>query len=106
MQSSRIYAIGATRIIVGLSAIVKVGTVDSEAGAMVKILSGGGTLEIVPIPIALTGASAAGWNLGYPIGANEIFMFHGPATYYLAATGATMTLAFAPAYSSGVTLTV
>lgn len=106
MQTNRIFAIGATRITVGLSAIVKVSSLANQGSGAFKIFSGGGTLEIVPFPVALSGSSAAGWGIGYPIGANEIITVGGPAQFYLAATGATMVATYAPAFTAGMSFGV
>lgn len=96
-----VQAIGATRISVGLSAIIKISPQPFQNTITWKIGSGGGTLEIVPIPIALTGTSAAGWGTGYLVGASEIFNMGGPCFYYLAATGATMVVHAAVSLSEG-----
>lgn len=85
-----IYLLSATMIPVGLSAIVAVRPVNYQYGIGVKIDSGGGTLEIVRPPAALSGASASGWGLGYKLASNESVQASGPATFFLAATGATM----------------
>lgn len=79
----------------GLSAIIKVAPTAYQYAEALKIFSGGGTLEIVSPPPALTGTSAVVWGTGYPLGASEVFSIGGPATFYLAATGATMVLAMA-----------
>ncbi len=86
-------ALGATRIAVGLSAIIKV----------LKLLSGG-SLEIATPPIALSGSSATGWATGYLLGTTEAFSIGGPATFYLAASGATAVATLAFQYSAGVSL--
>ena len=101
-----IAVIGATRITVGLSALVKVSPLAYGRGGVIKIFSGGGTLEIVAQPIALTGSSAAGWGAGYPLAAAEVKAIDGPATFYLAATGATMVAAYCINYSPGATVPV
>jgi hypothetical protein len=98
--------VGATIISVGLSSIVSVRAGAYLQATNLKILSGGGTLELVPPPIALSGASAIGWGRGYPIGANESIHIDGPSKYYLAATGATMRLAALIGYSAGASLGV
>ena len=100
-MQDRLFAVGATRFNVGLSAILKMTTPAGVNNVMVKILSGGGTLEIAPLPIALTGTSAAGWGIGYPIGGSEVVSVRGPANFYLAATGATMVAAVAWGYVAG-----
>lgn len=106
MQTNRILALGATRISVGLSAIIKVAGQAGQGQGYFKIFSGGGTLEIVQPPPALTGSSAAGWAAGYPVGASEIMTTNGPAAFYLAATGATMVVAYCTQYTAGYSLSV
>lgn len=92
MGQSDIYSLSATLITIGLSSIVAVRPTALQYGVGFKIdsRSGGGTLEVVPPPVALTGSSATGWGLGYKIGASESLQASGPATFFLAATGATM----------------
>jgi len=104
MLQDRTTVIGATQIVVGLSAITRIQAGYFQAGWAIKILSGGGTLEICKPPIALSGTSATGWNTGYFLGASEVFAIDGPATFYLAATGATMTAALAIANTAGATI--
>lgn len=102
MQSD-LGALGATHLVIGLSAILRCAPDAFVYSRSLKILSGGGTLEIVPIPLALSGTSCVGWGLGYPIGAGEVVSTDGPTVFYLAATGATMTAALAIGYTVGVT---
>lgn len=104
MVQNDVNAVGATIIPVGLSAIVKIQATSNQNGFAIKILSGGGTLEISKPPIALSGTSATGWATGYPIGALETFAVGGPATFYLAATGATMVAAMTIAYTAGASV--
>lgn len=106
MAQFDVYAVGATRIVVGLSAIVKLQAAAYENGDSIKILAGSGTLEIIPPPLALSGTSATGWGLGYPVGASESVNIGGPAIFYLAATGATMTAAMYFGYTQGVSLAI
>lgn len=96
-----IVSLGATLIPVGLSSIVAVRPTNYQFGETVKISSGGGTLEICPPPVALSGASALGWGLGYKLGATEAVAVGGPATFFLAATGATMIAAVLIGRTSG-----
>lgn len=98
------HVIGSTRIPVGLSAIISIKPTDFQYAESWKIFSGGGTLEIVPVPIALSGSSAAGWATGYPVGANEVVSVGGPAAFYLAATGATMVVAMMIGRTAGATV--
>lgn len=106
MSVTDVYAVGATRINVGTSAIIRVKASDYVRGYQMKIISGGGTLEIVPLPLALTGTSAVYWGTGYPVGATEVVEINGPAAYYLAATGATMVVGINLLFTAGITLIV
>lgn len=99
-----LYALSATLIPVGLSGLIKVNPTAYNFAGNLKILSGGGTLEIVPVPVALTGASATGWGMGYPIGSSEAISISGPAVFYLAATGGTMIATMLIGKSSGATV--
>lgn len=101
-----IVLVGATLIPVGLSSIIRIKAGGFENGFLVKILAAGGTLEISKPPIALTGSSATGWGTGYPLGASEVYSVAGPATFYLAATGATMTACVSIGYTAGATIGV
>lgn len=92
MTQNDLSVVGATQIVVGLSAITKITPTAYQYSYCLKIFAGGGTLEIVPPPLALSGTSAVGWGTGYAVGANESVNISGPAIFYLAATGATMTV--------------
>lgn len=105
MDQNQIACMGGTRIAVGLSAIIAVKPAPYTYGQNMKILSGGGTLEIVAPPAALSGASAVGWGTGYPVGATETISVSGPAVFYLAASGATMTVAMLDGYTTGASFT-
>lgn len=102
-MQNEVYVIGATRITVGLSAIVAIKPTDYQTAETIKIFSGGGTLEIVPVPLALSGSSCTGWGNGWPIGASEVYSVGGPAVFYLAATGATMVACMTIGRSAGAT---
>lgn len=98
---NQISVLGATRIAIGLSTIVRIMPSNYQYAENIKIVAGGGTLEVVPPPAALSGASASGWGLGYPIGSVEAIGVDGGAVVYLAATGATMTVGMLIGYTSG-----
>ena len=100
MNQDRIYVLGATRVAVGVSTILKIQASDNQAAFTIKILAGGGTLEIV----RGTTTGGAGWGLGYPLGASEVLNIGGPAAFYLAATGATMTAALLIGQTAGATV--
>lgn len=102
MTQNDIATYGATQINVGLSAIIKVAPSANQYGTQLRVGSGG-SLEIVQTPIALTGSSATGWGTGFLV-TGTVSMINGPAAYYLAATGATVTVQILNGYTSGVTL--
>jgi hypothetical protein len=102
---NEISLVGSTNIAVGLSVIVKLMPSAYLYATNIKIKSGGGTLEIVPQPLALSGASTIGWGLGYPIGSNESIQIDGPSVSYLAATGATMIISVLIGFSNGASVT-
>lgn len=105
MEQNQLSAVGATRVNVGLSAVIRIQPQSAQVGLVMKIVSGGGTLEIVQPPVALSGSSASGWGAGYPVGTAEIMNISGPAAIYLVASGATMVVGIVPGYAgSGMTL--
>lgn len=104
MEQNQLSVMGATRINVGLSAIIKVQPSAYQYAETIKILGTGGTLEIVPCPLALTGTSTIGWGLGYPLGATEVLNLAGPAVIYLSSSGATTTVTMALGYTNGATV--
>lgn len=100
-----ISSLNATIIPIGLSAIIKVDVNQAlNQCGLIKIFSGSGSLEIAPVPLALSGSSTVGWSLGYPIASSEAISFDGPCTFYLAAIGATMQAALLYGRSNGATL--
>lgn len=97
--------IGATRIAVGLSQIIRVVPGNYAYVQTLKIFSGGGTLEIVePAYSGSSTAASSGWGTGYPVGASEIVPISGPAAFYLAATGATMIAVMTIGRTAGATV--
>ena len=100
---SEVLAAGATLFYVGLSALIKVAPAPFTFGMYLKNVAGGGTLELAPIPngYSLSGSGCTGWGGGYPIAAGETIALDGPATFYLAASGATMTVALVMGKTAG-----
>lgn len=94
-SSDAIFGLGATQVIVppGATLAVLVLNVPREQASTLKILSGGGSLEIHG---TINGSTMAGSSLapligrGYLLGASEVLNIDGPARFYLMATGATM----------------
>lgn len=105
-SSDSVFAVGSTQIVVGLSGIITVIPTPYEMSKQIKIMAGGGTLEIAPIPASaaakLDATTARG--LGYPIGLAEAVSIAGGAALYLVATGATMTATLLIGQSQGATL--
>lgn len=105
MTQNDLSVLGSTKFSVGLSQIIRITPSDYQYAQSLKILSGGGTLELVPPALSGTStAAASGWGTGYPIGASEVFNFGGPAVFYLAATGATMVAVMVIGRTSGATV--
>jgi hypothetical protein len=105
MTQNEIGVVGATRFAVGLSGTIRFSPGPQQIVATMKIFSGGGTLEIVECPPALTGSSGVLQGTGYPVGASEILQINGPAVMYFAATGATMVVAVMIGRTVGATTT-
>jgi len=104
MAQNDIFVLGATRIAVGLSQVLRVMPTDYQYAETFKIFSGGGTLEIVPPCLSGSSTAAGNWGIGYPVGASEIVSVGGPAVFYLAATGATMTITMTLGRTAGATV--
>lgn len=105
-MSTQLYmsGLGATRIPVGLSQVIRLQMGDYQTVSAFKIISGG-TLEIVKPQLSGTSTAAgSAWGTGYPVGTSEVVAVNGPAVYYLAATGTTVVVGALIGYTSGVTL--
>ena len=99
--------LGATRMIVGLSQLVPFNTPAYCYGVVVKNITPGsaGTLELCQA--ALTGTSSAanvGWSQGYPLAINESVAAAGPVRFYMAAMGATATVAILMGTTTGASI--
>lgn len=88
------YAVGATLLTVGLSQTVRVIPPAGSNGAFFKIASGGGSLALVQGISSIV-------TQGYVIAGGEAISMSGPAVFFLAASGATMTVALCQTYSQG-----
>ena len=91
------YALSATLLVVGLSTTVAVTFGSQQLGGFFKIQAGGGTLALV------SGASAISTS-GYLLSAGEVIECDGPAKFFLAAAGATMTVGLVTRHSNGASL--
>lgn len=91
----QVSSFGVTQIHVGLSQTVTVSPVPYQNGGFFKINAGAGTLAIV------NGASAI-FSAGYLVGATEVIPYQGPAKFFLAAAGATVTVGLVISYSAGM----
>ena len=113
MTQKEIYGIGASQIILGtLGASVfptKIVPPSGCVGMQLKLLgAAGSTVQILPNLVAgasIGGATAITTIPGYPLVTGEMYPIAGPAAFYLAATGASATVAVQFLYSaSGCTL--
>ena len=95
-QYTNSYKLGATIISFGTSTAIQIMPSRGINGWSFKKMSGA-TLAIV----SGTGFSSA---QGYIMGDTEVFNISGPATFFLAAGGATVTVGLVPSYTSGTSL--
>ncbi len=95
-QYTDTFQLGATNIVIGTTVANNVQVFPGRAcnGGFFKIASGGGTLAIVQ-------SSGVTYSTGYVLGSQEVVSFQGPATFFLAASGATMTVSFVQSYNLG-----
>lgn len=108
-MQNEIYFMGATQIplsVLGASVFpTQIKPPQFCVGMQYKIITGGGTVQILPNAIAnqtISGATAV--IGGYPLVTGEMYPIVGPAAFYIAATGATATVALNFFFSSGATL--
>ncbi len=95
-QYTDTYQLGATNLIVGtgISNVLQVFPGRTVNGGFFKIAATGGTLSIVQGP-------GSSFNSGYMLGQTEVVQFQGPATFFLAACGATVTVSYVQSYNMG-----
>ncbi len=95
-QYTDTYQLGSTLLVVGtgVANVLQVLPGRCVNGGFFKINSGGGTLAIVQGP-------GVSFNTGYLIGTSEVVTFQGPATFFLAASAATMTVSMVQSYNMG-----
>ncbi len=96
-QYTDTFQLGATNIVVGLTVANNVQVVPDRCvnGGFFKIAAGsGGTLALVQ-SLGVT------YSTGYILGNTEVVSFQGPATFFLAASGATCTVSFVRSYNMG-----
>lgn len=92
--NSRAYALGATAMTIGLSAVTKISAEAGEIDGFFNIQAGGGTLVI-------TNGPSLGVGVGCHALANQVYELKGPAAFYLSAVGAAMTVAVVKRFSQG-----
>lgn len=95
MSSARnfTYCVGATQITIGLSATVEIKPEAGQSKWLYKKASGG-SLAVVQGPSSVC-------SQGYLLGNNEAITYEGPATFYLAAAGATVVVHAMISYTEG-----
>lgn len=78
----------------------------SISGGMFYINSLGASATVQILPIQMSGLNIAGATgvggsmVGYPVGSSQVISWLGPASFYLACTGATSTCAFLFEYAA------
>ena len=97
MYQNDIVFFGATRVSIGLSAVIKITAPESCVAGFFKKLSGN-TLEIVGHT-----AGTSAWTNGYRVGETECVNWVGPASFYLVATGATVVVGLVIGKNAGAT---
>ncbi len=105
MNQNEINIIGATRISVGLSQVIRIQGSANQYSTALKYGSGG-SLEIVAPQLSGTSTSVGtsnAWSTGYLLATTEVMSWDGNATIYLAATGATAVAHVTIGYTSGMT---
>lgn len=100
---NEVSVIGATKVIVGLSQIIRVTAGNYQCAETFKYFSGGSLEFVEPVLSGASTAAASGWGTGYLLGTNEAINIEGPAAFYLAATGATVTAMLLSGRTQGAT---
>jgi len=104
MTQRDLFSLSSTQIIVGLSQVIRVTPSANQYAEQFSIRSGG-SLEIVPVQFSgSSSAAGSAWGKGYLVGATEVVKISGPAAFYLAATGSTVTVNLLLGYTAGATL--
>lgn len=98
------YFMGATQLVVGLSSAVQFVPPAGCNGGFFKIQSGSGTLAIIQSFAQSSYIANTAVATGYLVGSGEVIPFTGPARFYLAAAGATMTVSMGLSFTSGISL--
>lgn len=104
MVQNDLQLIGATQFAVGLSQVIRVSPSAFQYAGTLQWLSGG-TLELVPPQFSgISSQAGNAWGKGKQISTTESYAISGPATFYLAATGATVTAMMTLGYTSGASI--
>lgn len=91
------------RINVGLSSIIGVSAAIGQVDISIKLLAASGSLEIGGTYAYSGGTYAAfTWGNGYLLGTSEVLKLNMQGTFWLAATGATVTALIMRTQSPGV----
>lgn len=91
-QRDELFGFDGLRLNVGLSQIIGVTVVAGQAAAILKYFSGG-SLEV--------GGASLTWGAGYLLDTKEVMSFQTSGTFYLAATGSTVTCMMFKGKTSG-----
>ncbi len=99
-QYTDTFQLGATNLVIGtgITQVAQIFPGRGVNGGFFKIAPGsGGTLALVQ-------GLGSSHSSGYILGASEVVSFQGPATFFLAASGATATVSFVLSYNAGYSL--
>ncbi len=103
MSQNEVCTIGATRIPVGLSQVIRIKASEFQYSSTIKLFSGS-SLELVAPQLSGTSTAAGNaWGFGYLIGNSETLSWDGSPAIYLAATGATAVVHMTIGYTFGAT---
>lgn len=96
----RAYGMGATNVVIGLSAVVKITPPQKAVDFTIHRVTGGGSLFIQN---ADTEDVASGVDVS-TLGSLDSYNVGGPASFYLSAAGATMTVSLIYKFSAGASI--
>lgn len=111
MTQNDVFVIGSTQFNLGILGASIFPTVFKSGvgsvGGQIRVTAVGTSSLLQIYPQALSSGTVSGATAvlaGYPLGASQVFEWLGPASFYIASTGSTTTVAALFYYSAGATL--